>query len=292
MTDAGEIKEVYGLLGRNIGYSLSPAMHNAAFKHFKIPAEYKLFDIEPDDLEKFFNEEVLTGNLSGFNITVPHKIKIKEIIDKLNRAKREIDHEVKILNAINTVKVRKGKIYAFNTDGKGFYKSLFEDTGFDPLDKDIFVLGAGGAGRTIAFFLKYLSSGKPKKVCMYDVDKSGLSAIIKDSDIIEAEPKKIKECDLIINATPLGTKEGDPAPFDFSLLKQGMVVYDLVYARETELIKYAKQKGLIAINGKGMLINQAVLSFNIWTGKPLEETKKVMEEEFDREMKKRFPLPA
>ena len=88
--------------------------------------------------------------------------------------------------------------------------------------------------------------------------------------------KKVSESDLIVNATPLGTHEGDPAPVDLDLLKEGMVVYDLVYARETELLKAAKQKELKCANGLGMLINQGALAFEIWTQKPFEEIRDVM----------------
>ena len=104
-------------------------------------------------------------------------------------------------------------------------------------------------------------------------DSISLSAVdVKDL------PISIAESDLIVNATPLGTKEGDKLPFSPEDLKQPVVLYDLVYAHETEIVKKAKEKGIVSSNGLGMLINQAAVAFNIWTGKPIEEIKKVMQD--------------
>jgi len=94
----------------------------------------------------------------------------------------------------------------------------------------------------------------------------------------EELPEIMKECGLVINATPLGTRKGDMPPVPLEALQSGMVIYDLVYARETELVKSAKDKGLKAVDGRDMLVNQGALAFNIWTGKPVEEVKQVMKE--------------
>ncbi len=88
----------------------------------------------------------------------------------------------------------------------------------------------------------------------------------------------LSKCDLAVNATPLGTKGGDPIPFCPEQIKKGAVIYDLVYCRETELLKRAKENGIKGVNGIGMLTTQAAIAFNIWTSKPLDETKKVMRE--------------
>lgn len=273
--------ELYGLLGKNINYSLSPCMHNAAFRHFKIQAAYELFDIEEKDLNKFLEEKVFSGMLNGFNVTVPYKVRIKDMLGSLSGQSLVIDEEVNILSAVNTVKIKDRKIFLYNTDGKGFYKSLIEDAAFNPQGKKVFIVGAGGAGRTVAYFLKFLCPAQPEAVYMYDVDEERLGSSVIKGKIVPALPQKISECDLVINATPLGTKDRDIPPFDFRFLKKGMVVYDLVYARETELLKYSKQKGITAINGKGMLINQAALAFNIWTQKSLDDVRKIMKDAFE-----------
>ncbi len=280
-------KTTYGLLGRNIGYSLSPAMHNAAFKRFGISAAYKLFDIEESDLDSFFRDLVSGAGISGINVTVPYKIVVHDMLKA--SAKHDIDDSAEFLGAVNTVKVEGPRLAGYNTDGKGFYESLLEDTGFKLKGRNVFILGAGGAGRTICMYLANLGENRPEKIHVYDPEELRLHTLINickhkvDQDICEPVKKgdigkKVEGCDLIINATPLGTKEGDPLPIPGDHLKKGMVLYDLVYARETELVTIAREKGLVAVDGLGMLVNQGALAFNIWTGKPLGEVKEVMKE--------------
>ena len=273
-------KATYGLLGRNISYSLSPVMHNAAFQHFGIDAEYVLFDKEEDEVEPFLKDEILTGNISGINVTVPYKIMVYKILSRDYVCKDEI---TKALETINTVDV--GSKTLRNTDIKGFYESLKEDLGFESTeDKKVFMAGAGGAGRALGFFLATLS----KELHICDIDKGALDSLSQACDKFlnvkintvksEDETRKIiPDCDLVVNATPLGTKDGDErSAIPIECLAEGMAVYDLVYARETALIKRAKDMGLNYANGLGMLINQAALSFEMWTDKPFDDVKTVM----------------
>ncbi len=283
-------KQLYGLLGKNISYSLSPGMHNAAFKHFDINAEYKLFDT--DNINVFFQKEVSSGKISGFNVTVPYKI---DIYDKLKAYSGwEVPEPDSFLGAINTVNIEKGKLTGYNTDSRGFYYSLISVVNGDPetfaKDKNIFIFGSGGAGRAIALFFAILTFKEKgfRKVNIYDADKTRLTEVVDScKNILDQEictavdvddiQEVMKTCDIVVNATPLGTKEGDDrsaVPLD--CLKEGMVVCDLIYARETALIKAAKEKGLVAVNGLGMLVNQAALAFQIWTGKPFAEVRDIM----------------
>ena len=291
MTNTNTAMKRYGLLGRNISYSLSPAMHNAAFKHFGIQAEYEIFDVEADNLEAFFTEYILGGKLSGLNVTVPYKVTIKEMTEKSQVRSVSIASFPQLAGAVNTLKMEGSSISAFNTDGEGFYTSLREDLGFDPAGKDVFVLGAGGAGRVVALFLASLGEDAPKNINVYDVDAEQLAALrstvgrYRGSGVIDSHVEVVKDLsgiakfDLIVNTTPLGTKEGDKMPIpaaSVEQLKKKTVVYDLVYARETELVKSVREKGLRASNGEGMLAGQGALSFEKWTGKPLGEIKPVI----------------
>ncbi|MFH1837569.1 MAG: shikimate dehydrogenase [Candidatus Omnitrophota bacterium] len=279
-------KKRYGLLGKNIGYSLSPAMHNAAFKHFGINAEYELFDCDESEVNDFLENKAAGGQISGFNVTVPYKIKIKKyLLD--NRHK--LHDLIKVIGGVNTVNVLDGTLEGYNTDGEGFYRDLLERD-LDPKEKFIFIFGAGGAGSALALYLcGVLKDNYPAGIHIYDPDQDHMDALkrlwmysnyvpgefVKEKDI----KSTIDRCFLVVNATPLGTKEGDNrSAVPLECLKDGMAVYDLVYARETALIKAAKEKGLTAVNGLGMLINQAALAFEIWTGKPFNEVKKVMKE--------------
>ena len=283
--------KLYGLLGRNISYSLSPAMHNAAFKHFGIPAEYRLFDVAPEGVELFFRDLILGGKLAGLNVTVPYKVVVKDLLEKTEVRKVSFDQFPNIAGAVNTLKIEGAGIEAFNTDGEGFYMSLTEDAGFDPKGKDVFIIGAGGAGRVIALYLASLGEDAPRKIKVSDIDEGQLASLrdtvgrFRGSGVLSSpiELTKgadgIEKCDLVVNATPAGTKEGDAmalAPAKVDLLRKKSVVYDLVYARETELVKAVRAKGARAVTGEGMLAGQGALAFEKWTGKPLAEIKPVM----------------
>ncbi len=293
-------KKRYGLLGRGISYSLSPVMHNAAFAHFGINAEYGIFDVPEDELGQFCRDNVLNGRISGFNITVPHKVKIKEMLD--NDDFSSMEEFAERLGAVNTVKVKEEGLRGYNTDGRGFYESLTIDAGFDPKDKKVLILGAGGAARAISFYL----AGAERAVggiFVFDVDKekavslggdiakqggAGILSVIESKDI----PGIMAETDLMVNATPMGTHEGDPLPGGENmpdLLREGMMVYDLVYCRETELVKLCREKGIKAEMGLGMLINQAALAFDIWAEDNfyLGEIKEIMKKAALEELKKR-----
>ncbi|MFH1552786.1 MAG: shikimate dehydrogenase [Candidatus Omnitrophota bacterium] len=286
-------KKTYGILGKKISYSLSPVMHNAAFRHFGIPGEYKIFDVAESELDGFFQSIVSDGAIRGINVTVPYKVKVKEMLEERDSF---MGDDVKILGAVNTVKVDGQDLSGFNTDGRGFYEALMASPDLDPKGKDILVMGAGGAGRAICLYLALLCENTPKTIKVFDVDKrklGHLKAFFDESDnpdifrpveTPEDIPGAIKGCYMIVNATPLGTKEGDPMPVSPDLLREGMVVYDLVYARETELIKIAKEKSLTTVNGLGMLVNQGALAFNLWTQKPLTEIREVMAEALREEL--------
>jgi shikimate dehydrogenase len=288
MVNDTDDKKTYGLLGRNISYSLSPVMHNSAFEHFGIPAEYKLFDIEEDQLTGFVTDDVLGGKLSGFNVTVPYKIRIRELLENCSLLEVRKHSWVNVIGSVNTVKVEGASVLLDNTDARGFHHSLKSDAGFDLKGKKVFVAGAGGAGRVLAIYMVTLQEDLPEFVRVYDVDKGRLKELV---DIYEkclssgftvagletaSSPEEAKGCDLIVNATPLGTKESDPSPVPLDILEEGMSVYDLVYARETELVKSAREKGLTASGGLGMLVGQAAAAFSIWTGRDIEEARPVM----------------
>ncbi|MDD5247259.1 MAG: hypothetical protein PHS09_07700, partial [Candidatus Omnitrophica bacterium] len=135
----------FGIIGYPVKHSRSPAMHNAAFCHYGIEAEYKLYEVEPQNLKKFLLEDVFTLGLSGFNVTIPHKVKARQILeDNFPRPEESIMPEslyyVKLSGAINTVKRDADSLAYFNTDASGFLRSLKEDLGFDPQGKSVFLI--------------------------------------------------------------------------------------------------------------------------------------------------------
>ncbi len=286
--------DIYGIIGYPIKHSLSPAMHNVAFKKLGINAEYRLFEVKPEELEDFLlnRKEVI-----GFNVTIPHKVRAKEILEKKNSTNNIIAN-VKLSGAVNTVKRSGDKIEYRNTDVLGFLKSLVMDLNFElkfgKENKDVFLIGCGGAGRAIIAALSEFTSDF--RIHVYDKNKGSINSIKKYFSklgpalkenlerkidfITEKEiPNRIKKCQLLVNASPVGMKEGDNQIIDKKLLHKKLYVYDLVYNRETQLVKDAKSLGLSATGGLGMLLYQGASSFEFWTEKeaPIDAMKKALD---------------
>jgi shikimate dehydrogenase len=266
MMDKKSFLQIYGVLGYPAKHSLSPLMHNAAFKALKIDAEYKIFEIPPQDLEKFIRS-LPQQKISGINITIPYKEKVIPFLDSISA-------EARLIGAVNTIKVEKNKLSGFNTDGEGFLRDISEVLDFNPEKKNIAILGAGGASKAVTV---YLAKTKPKRIAIYDIDKDKLAQSIKhlkdcckEVDFVAAdsiEELSIPEADLLVNATPIGMKESDPSLVESKFLHEGLFVYDLIYhVKETKLLKLAREKGCLTANGLGMLLSQGMISFKIWTG--------------------------
>lgn len=307
-------KKIYGLIGYPVKHSLSAYMHNAAFKYLKdqgkinYDAEYRLFEVPPDKLEEFlFNPDkifedtkgdlIRAGDVAGFNITIPHKVKAKEILERQfpfnkNAGIMERDlHYVKVSGAVNTVRRADGKLEYFNTDAVGFLKSLEEDLKFNTKKKKVLIIGCGGAGRAVIAALSW-KQNKINKIFIYDLNKEALGFarthfssfqyVMDKIEFISTEkmPKSIKDCQLLVNASPVGMREEDGPIVDKNLLHRDLSIYDVVYNRETQLIKDAKSSGLPAMGGLGMLLYQGVDAFELWTGKraPVEAMRKALTE--------------
>jgi len=300
-------QQIYGLIGYPVKHSLSPVMHNAAFRQLNINAEYRLFEVKPEALFSFLNN--LPADVSGFNITIPHKITAKQIIEKKFPLKNEEAlmpeslYQIKLSGAINTVKVNRdnqGKINnleQYNTDSYGFLKSLRDDLGFNPEGASVFLVGCGGAGRAVIAGLSWKNI-KVKKIYVYDIYEQAVeylkqhfqtlpggwqSDLQKKIEFICAEEitDTLKKCQLLVNASGLGMKENDPSVVKEELLHKDLFVYDLVYNKNTQLIRKAKKRNLSACNGAGMLLHQGAAAFENWTGQkaPLEIMKDALKKE-------------
>ena len=259
--------KIYGLIGYPVKHSLSHLMHNAAFKAAGINAEYRLFEISPQDLKDFL---INRTDVVGFNITIPHKIQAKRILDEEGIA--SIDSYAAMLGAINTVKRDIEEITYYNTDAPGFSKSLKEDLGFNPKGESAIVLGCGGAGRAV---VSGLAQEGMKTIYVYEQDSEAAKiakaqfSSIENLNFIGQEQlaSVVGSCQLLVNATPLGMHDGDPSAIKKNLLHKDLFVYDVVYNRneDTRLIKDAKSLNLPAASGLGMLLYQGVLAWEIWT---------------------------
>jgi len=298
MANDSPARKIYGLIGYPVKHSLSPAMHNAAFHALNIDAEYRLFEVKPDQLKDFLinnieiqdtkGESFFSQDIVGFNITIPHKVKAREILEKKFHRNFEQHNDtdeqscfwfVELTNAVNTVKREKRGLHYFNTDALGFLKSLLQELKSNlNYNSNILIVGFGGAGRAVLAGLS-LQHAFIKKIYIADIDKNAnasLQRLLAKSTYtagqvqfisIEEIPDKIKECNLLINASPIGMKEDDGSVIDKNLLHRNLSVYDVVYNRETQLIKDAKSLKLTAVGGLGMLLYQGVLAFKLWIGK-------------------------
>ena len=276
---------LYGLFGYPVSHSLSPKMHNAGFRYLGIESYYLCFGLPPQEFQSLMKQKKKLP-LSGFNLTVPHKRLVLPFLDKMSP-------EVKGTGACNTVIVKKGVWHGENTDIHGFLKGL-ELKKFNPKNKDVVLLGAGGAARALSYGL--LSKGIRSLIVMnpaFDFEMAQQlirdfaklfpqclygAACLNDKNLKALLPGK----DLIINATILGLKENDPSPVSLQQLpkpEKKVLAYDLIYSPETPFLKVAKKKGYEVQNGAPMLLHQGAKAFELWTEKkaPVAVMKKGME---------------
>jgi shikimate dehydrogenase len=288
-----EGKRIYGLIGQPVTHSLSPLMHNAAFAHQNIQAEYRLFEVSPGDLEKFLLERIqvkdstgqsfYTTEIDGFNITIPYKVKAREILERHFPCTTDAYlvqqdfYYVQLTGAVNTVKKEDGRLRYWNTDPYGFARSLREDLRFEPKQKKVLVIGCGGAGRAVIAALSWKNAGVGK-IFVYDSSDNALDSakehfrhftLPKDTLVfisLKDIPDVIALCQLLVNASPVGMKEADGSVIDAAWLKKNkeLCVYDAVYNRKTRLVEDARAQGLRAVGGLGMLLYQGAAAFEIW----------------------------
>jgi shikimate dehydrogenase len=257
MNVSGKTK-ITGIFGYPIEHTLSPLMHNAAFDDLGLDNCYVPFLVKPDDLP-YAVQSIKALNMLGVNITVPHKENVMPLLDR-------IDKEAAFIGAVNTITNVDGKLTGYNTDGRGFMSSL-EEKGVSADNKEVLIVGTGGACRAISYYL----SEKASKVSLFDIDRPKAEKLANDLKEFRENinlPDSIEDAgtpDILINATPLGMKPDDPSPVDPGLIKREMLVCDLVY-KTTALLKDAEKRGAKAINGSGMLLWQGVLAFELWTG--------------------------
>jgi len=251
--------KITGIFGYPIEHTLSPAMHNAAFQALGLDYCYVPFLVLPDFLDKAV-QSVRALNLAGVNITVPHKEKIIPMLDHINE-------EALFIGAVNTVVNNEGRLTGYNTDGRGFMESLAEN-GISSEGKDILIIGAGGSARAVGYYL----CKKANSLSIQGRTKVKAKRLVQDLCRIKNNTYHIEDLSdlgrfqIIINATPLGLGEEDPLPINTGDLREGQIVYDLIY-KETMLQKEASKLQCIVLNGLGMLLWQGALAFELWTGR-------------------------
>ncbi|NCA81638.1 MAG: shikimate dehydrogenase [Opitutae bacterium] len=262
----------YALLGHPVGHSLSPAMHNAAFKALGLNANYALLDVQPGDIPRTL-EDLRAKKFGGANVTLPHK----EAAYRFLAAKHALSDTAQLLHSVNTVVFRPdGSLLGDNTDAPGFLDALKESFRASPRGKHILLLGCGGAGRALA--LACAMEGADS-ILVADVNLATrrrlLLALRKAAPglpvagvSLDRARTAARDCDLIIQATPVGMKPGDPSLLPPEAFRKGQFVFDLIYIPAvTPLLATAKAAGARTANGLGMLLHQGARAFHRWTGR-------------------------
>lgn len=265
---------LFGIFGHPVRHSLSPSMHNAAFRHLGINAVYLAFDVT--DLSAAMSGAKAL-NIHGLSITIPHKEAIMSLLD-------EIDRDARFIGAVNTVVNRDGRLIGFNTDCTGARKALEEAFGAEKMDfkgvngqanavsvlagKSVVILGAGGSARAVAFSLK--SAGMSVHIANRTVEKAK-----QLSDVVGGSFSNLHDvcnitADILVNTTSVGmAPDVDEIPVSTNCLGNFSVVMDIVYSPlETALLREAQQRGCRTVNGLRMLLHQAACQFELWTGLP------------------------
>jgi len=264
-----------GLIGYPLEHSLSPKIHNASFKTCGVSGDYSLFPVAPVHLQEIINllESLRSGKIHGLNITIPHKQNILPLLDELTPTAQAI-------GAVNTVYMHNGKLAGDNTDAAGFLVDMNKLYKVNPMNngkiKSALVLGAGGSARAVTYAL--LNDGWSVTIASRRIEQAQ-ELINQFSDQrsrlagIEYHVRAISSItpslSLLVNTTPLGMfPDIDTSPWFSELpFPSKAMVYDLVYnPKMTRLVRDAQSSGLPSKTGLGMLVEQAALSFEIWTG--------------------------
>lgn len=251
------------VIGHPIAHSKSPKIHNYWIKKYGLHGTYTAIDIPPENLKQGVQSLIDQGYI-GFNVTVPHKIKIMALCD-------EIDDLAKKIGAVNTVSIQDGKLYGSNTDAYGFVQNIKENTkNWRFEDGGAVVLGAGGAANAIIYAL--LQEGMPSITITNRTREKAenLAALSPDKiKIINWDDRNaaFKDSNLIVNTTALGMVGTPPLDVDISDAPASALVTDIVYAPLlTDLLCQAKDKNLQIVTGIGMLLHQARPGFKLWNG--------------------------
>lgn len=251
---------VAAVIGQPVRHSLSPVIHNAGFRALDLDWAYVAFEVEPGAARHALAAAKVLG-IDGLNVTMPHKAEVAASVDRLSPV-------AEALGAVNTV-VRDGdELVGENTDGEGFLRSLDEEA-FDPAGRRCVVLGAGGAARAVVHALARAGAADVGVVARRP--EAAEAAALLGGRV--TDESAVADADLVVNATPVGMRgvtglHREPQlPLDVERLHAGQLVVDLVYdPLVTPLLDAAKQRGAATLDGVGMLLHQAALAFERWTG--------------------------
>jgi shikimate dehydrogenase len=273
-----------GVIGNPVEHSLSPAIHNAAFR--KLGLNYVYLAWKVDAIADAIKGLRALGNFRGASVTIPHKVSAAPFLDDLEPTARHI-------GAINTIVAKQGRLIGYNTDATGSVRALKEG-GVTLKGQRIVILGSGGAARAIAFALA-AESGADKLTVLGidDKERRTLASDLRSKTTVAIEEaflddstlgRIVPEAQILIHCTPVGmSPKVDATSVPASLLHPGLTVMDIVYTpRDTKLLADARGAGCRTIPGLEMFLNQAAAQFELWTDQPapVEVMRSVLESRF------------
>ena len=278
---------VFGIIGDPVEHTLSPGMHNAAFKKLDMNNIYVPFHVNAEELEDAITGAYALG-IRGLNVTIPHKTEVIKYLDYLDIA-------AGLIGAVNTIEFGKNGAVGHNTDGIGAVRAINEITSVK--NKKVMILGAGGAARAVGFQI-LLSGAKTLVISNRTIEKASelrddlvekLEPDVKVTDLGHELETELKDTDILVNTTPIGMYPNiSQKPLvTADMMHEDLVVNDIVYnPLKTGLLDEAEKAGAKTISGVKMLIYQGVESFKIWTGiePPVEVFKKALMDQMNLEI--------
>ena len=268
-----------GVIGDPIEHTMSPAMHNAAFAQMRLDYVYVPFKVKKEGLSRAIGG--MRGlNIRGLSVTIPHKVAVIPLLDKLDPLAEKI-------GAVNTITNDDGVLTGSNTDAGGFLQALLA-RGIEPKGKKIVILGAGGASRAISFILAERGAHLVILNRLLELDwaeelAGRLSSVftqeVKALELVEENLSGVlPAADILVNTTSVGMSPNiNETPVPAKLLRPGLVVFDIVYNPiKTRLLKEAEAADAETISGVDMFVWQGALAFERWTGQkaPLDLMKR------------------
>lgn len=273
-----------GLIGNPVEHSLSPAIHNAAFKQLGLNLVYLAFRVEA--IGEAITGLRALGGFRGASVTIPHKVAAIPFLD-------EVEPTARYIGAINTIVANQGKLTGYNTDATGALRALRGGAG-SLAGKRVVILGSGGAARAIAFALagesglagvNLLGVDATERALLAEDLRSKTSLRVAEAHLDEVSLcKTIPDAQVLIHCTPIGmSPKTEASCVPATLLHAGLAVMDIVYnPRDTRLLQDARRAGCITIPGLEMFLHQAVAQFELWTNQtaPAETMRAVLESRF------------
>lgn len=257
--------QIVAIIGDPVAHSLSPAMHNAAFRALKLDFAYVAFPVRPGHVRQAL-EGIRALGIAGVNVTVPHKERVIPWLDSISPTARRA-------GAVNTIVQRDGRLHGENTDVSGFLHALREG-GFRFRGRRALVIGAGGVARAV---LTALAEGKAGTVTVANrtvaraqrlarTFRSTAVSMVGAPLTVLQEREVMSACDLIVNATSVGLHGERFFPLAYGVTPPTCVFVDLIYGKRTDFLARAGRARRRSLDGSGMLVHQGAAAFTLWTG--------------------------